>query len=268
MAKQEPGEQSEPQPQTVETIPGMGPIRARALKKAGWDSIASLKKATVAELSAVRGITEIKAQQLYDYLHSVKPAPKAPEKPVAKPAQKVAVKAAATPAAAKTERAPRAVRTPAPTEPQRRQPATPAPRAARKAKPAPAPPPTAVAPPPTVPPPTVATPVPTAPPEQEQPHIILMEIAANALAMLNSEKASVLERSLARQLGKLAALADHWDAKTTLGPKKFERAVAQLRRIREALSEAAAFETLGKKAQERIGDDLRDHRKKLQGVLE
>src|SRR5437588_2175052 len=49
---------------SLESLPGMGPIRARALRKAGWDSIASLKKATVAELAAVPGITEQKARDI------------------------------------------------------------------------------------------------------------------------------------------------------------------------------------------------------------
>jgi hypothetical protein len=118
--------------------------------------------------------------------------------------------------------------------------------------------------PPTVP----AVPAAAAPLEQEQPYVVLVEIATTAHAMLSLEKAGSIERSLARQLGKLAALADHWDARNKLGAKKCERAIAQLRRIRETLAEAAAFEALGKKAQERIGEVLRDHRKKFQGFIE
>ena len=55
-------------PRTPADIPGIGPIRLRALQKAGMTSLRDLKAATVAELTAVRGITEIKAQQIHDYL--------------------------------------------------------------------------------------------------------------------------------------------------------------------------------------------------------
>src|SRR2546421_11160720 len=53
---------------TVDCIPGMGPIRTRALRKAGWETMERLRKATLADLIAVPGITEIKARQILDYL--------------------------------------------------------------------------------------------------------------------------------------------------------------------------------------------------------
>src|SRR5438552_3820092 len=53
---------------SVECIPGMGPIRTRALRKAGWETMERLRKATLADLMAVPGITEIKARQILDYL--------------------------------------------------------------------------------------------------------------------------------------------------------------------------------------------------------
>src|SRR2546421_4076094 len=53
---------------TVDCIPGMGPIRTRALRKAGWETMERLRQATLADLIAVPGITEIKARQILDYL--------------------------------------------------------------------------------------------------------------------------------------------------------------------------------------------------------
>lgn len=55
----------------LENIPGIGIIRLRALKKAGWHSISALRKATLEDLLAVPGITPIKAQQILDYVQSL-----------------------------------------------------------------------------------------------------------------------------------------------------------------------------------------------------
>jgi hypothetical protein len=46
----------------------MGPIRVRALRKAGFDSLCSLQAADLAALCAVPGMSEIKARQLHDFL--------------------------------------------------------------------------------------------------------------------------------------------------------------------------------------------------------
>jgi hypothetical protein len=46
----------------------MGPIRLRALQKAGWRSLKALQQASVQELETIPGMTPIKAQQLLDYL--------------------------------------------------------------------------------------------------------------------------------------------------------------------------------------------------------
>jgi NAD-dependent DNA ligase len=58
----------------AETIPGLGIIRARALRKAGWNSIASLKRATLADLASIPGISEMKAQQILDFVRASRPA--------------------------------------------------------------------------------------------------------------------------------------------------------------------------------------------------
>ena len=60
-----------PEETTVDQIPGIGIIRARALKKAGWATVADLRAASLDDLLAVRGITEVKAAQILDYIHSL-----------------------------------------------------------------------------------------------------------------------------------------------------------------------------------------------------
>ncbi len=59
-------------PETVPTspaeIPGLGPIRVRALIKSGFLTVESLKSASVEDLTAVPGLTVIKARYINDYL--------------------------------------------------------------------------------------------------------------------------------------------------------------------------------------------------------
>ena len=55
-------------PQMMAELPSLGPIRIRALKKAGFGSLSALKTADVAALAAISGMTEIKAKQIHDYL--------------------------------------------------------------------------------------------------------------------------------------------------------------------------------------------------------
>jgi hypothetical protein len=59
-------------PETVPTrlaeIPGLGPIRIRALNKFGLDTVESLKSASIETLMEVPGITEYKAHYIRDYL--------------------------------------------------------------------------------------------------------------------------------------------------------------------------------------------------------
>lgn len=73
-------------PQSLMEIPGMGPIRVRALQKAGWNSLKALSQATVEQLASIRGMTPIKAQQILDYLAQFPNLPdsSAPAKPTEK----------------------------------------------------------------------------------------------------------------------------------------------------------------------------------------
>jgi hypothetical protein len=55
-------------PRSVAEIPGIGPIRARALQKAGFANLNTLREATLEQLASIPGITEIKARQIQTYL--------------------------------------------------------------------------------------------------------------------------------------------------------------------------------------------------------
>src|SRR5579859_47486 len=66
---EEPGEMAGPSaPRTALDIPGLGPIRVRALQKAGLSSLVDLHGATLEQLAAVPGMSEIKARQVHTYL--------------------------------------------------------------------------------------------------------------------------------------------------------------------------------------------------------
>jgi nucleotidyltransferase/DNA polymerase involved in DNA repair len=60
-------------PRSLSDIPGLGPIRIRALQKAGWASVSALRSADLDALLAVPGLTEIKARQIHDYLTEFAP---------------------------------------------------------------------------------------------------------------------------------------------------------------------------------------------------
>jgi hypothetical protein len=55
-------------PRTIADIPGLGPIRVRALEKAGWSNLSVLRSADLEALLAVPGLTEIKARHIQQYL--------------------------------------------------------------------------------------------------------------------------------------------------------------------------------------------------------
>ena len=55
----------------VDQIPGIGIIRARALKKAGWPTVGALRRASADDLTQVPGITAVKAAQILDYIQNL-----------------------------------------------------------------------------------------------------------------------------------------------------------------------------------------------------
>jgi len=78
-------------PRSLSDIPGLGPIRVRALQKAGWGSLSALRSANLETLLTVPGLTEIKARYIQQYLapfapEELAPASAAVESPSAGPA--------------------------------------------------------------------------------------------------------------------------------------------------------------------------------------
>ena len=71
-------------PRSLADIPGLGPIRVRALQKAGWTNLNALRSAQLESLLAVPGLTEIKARQIQQYLQPFTPEALAPP-PVPEP---------------------------------------------------------------------------------------------------------------------------------------------------------------------------------------
>ncbi|HZP80727.1 MAG TPA: helix-hairpin-helix domain-containing protein [Chthonomonadaceae bacterium] len=67
-APAEEGPQTLTPPRTPADIPGLGPIRVRALQKAGYDSLQSLRDARLEDLLAVPGMSEIKARHIQAFL--------------------------------------------------------------------------------------------------------------------------------------------------------------------------------------------------------
>jgi hypothetical protein len=76
----EPPASAAPLPKTLADIPNLGPIRLRALQKAGYHDLRELKTAPLSVLAAVPGMSEIKAKQLTDYLSQF---PELPDMPLA-----------------------------------------------------------------------------------------------------------------------------------------------------------------------------------------
>src|SRR5258708_2152493 len=60
---------------SVHLIPGIGIVRARALEKAGYSTLEQVKPLKIEDLTAVRGISEVKAQQILEFVGSLKSAP-------------------------------------------------------------------------------------------------------------------------------------------------------------------------------------------------
>lgn len=169
-----------------------------------------MKKATLADLLAVRGLSERKAQQILDYVRRP-PAPETePEKGSRESRGESREKAASKP---NTER--RALNA-----------------------------------------------------ENRSLQRAIRAVAAAADALLKSPQASDFEKRFARQLGKVAYLAEHaMPNGVTQALGEPERAVALLQRLGEMLSDASARERLGRKRQDRIAEALRDSRRKLEAVL-
>ncbi|HLJ55406.1 MAG TPA: helix-hairpin-helix domain-containing protein [Chthonomonadaceae bacterium] len=60
-------------PRGLSDIPGLGPIRIRALEKAGFGSLTALRDAGIEALMAVPGLSEVKARQIQEFLEPYQP---------------------------------------------------------------------------------------------------------------------------------------------------------------------------------------------------
>src|SRR5262249_28316010 len=60
------GQSQEP----IDNLPGLGIVRVRALRKAGYETVGSLRSANEEQLTAVPGITAIKARQILEQLQA------------------------------------------------------------------------------------------------------------------------------------------------------------------------------------------------------
>ncbi len=219
-------------------LPGVGVIRARALKKAGFGTLEALKAATLEQLQAVPGITPAKAAQIFAYLHAE------PDSEPAEEQQVVSRPNAASPAPAEGVRKPD-------------------PRAAdgRDAKPQPSP----ISEKSVREVPEQPQKAPSTPPkvrESVTPSAIrarLTEIAVLAEDILRGPLGKKLDKSLEKQLARWIALSE--SAKAPRGPG-VER---HLNAVETALRDALEMDRMSGKAQDRLAALLRAERKAMAG---
>jgi hypothetical protein len=88
-------------------------------------------------------------------------------------------------------------------------------------------------------------------------------VSAAANALLRTDNASSYARPFARQIGKIAALAERIALEAGSSGHGAAKTVNQLRKLEDLLSEIASIDSLGSKRQDRFADALRDRRHKL-----
>jgi hypothetical protein len=213
----------------VDQIPGIGIIRARALKKAGWPTVASLRSAKVDDLTAVPGITEVKAAQILEYIHGLEEAPAAAAPSKTKSKKAVVEKtdgSTTTPVSESTERI-------AVTFSHLEQASEPV---------------------------AVFT--------IQSPRDLMQDVALSAQLLLTSEFSGRWERPFAMQLGKLITLHEKWDRYEPLGKKQTKLVTELLQKIYRLLTETPVSELTKRKSQERLTEIIRDRRRKIRDLVE
>src|SRR6266542_2667327 len=65
----------------LSSLPGLGIVRIRGLRKAGWTSVEALRAASLEDLMAIPNFSERIAANLYAYLHGAEPEEPAPAEP-------------------------------------------------------------------------------------------------------------------------------------------------------------------------------------------
>jgi hypothetical protein len=217
-----------PEETTVDLIPGIGIIRARALKKAGWPTVAALRSASVDDLMAVPGITEIKAAQILEYVHSLSVEtvsgngtaathPETADSPLSEvsgfeipPSEAIAITFTG-PAAGEEILHVYAV---------------------------------------------------------QSPRDLMQDVALSAQLLLTSEFSGKWERPFAAQLGKLISLHEKWDRFEPLGKKQSKQVMELLQKIYRLLTETPIAEITKKKSQEHLAEIIRDRRRRIRDIVD
>jgi hypothetical protein len=211
----------------VDQIPGIGIIRARALKKAGWPTVGSLRDAGLQDLLSVPGLTEIKAAQILQYVQDSHQAPPSSRRRAKRDAPRLVVvlQAEAEPVLAQPEEIPITFDEPTPDEQE------------------------------------------VAVYAIETPADLMQEIAMTAQRLLTCDLAARWERPFAAQLGKLMSLYEKWDQYEPLGKKRSKQIMELLQKIHRLLTETPEAELTKRKSQEQFAELLRDRRRRLRDLL-
>lgn len=249
----------------LESIPGLGIIRARGLRKAGYADIPALRKASLEELTAVPGITANKAAQILAHLQDIGARQAAARSTnMAPTTRKPATRRTVGTAGAPQSTGRRTGRAAVPPKPVTRR--TRAVTASKPVEPAaahvdvvfeqsPAPQPVPV---------IVVKPAATSETVQES----ARHLAELGEGLLGSSRASRYEPRLARQIGKAVALGRVLEAGFDVSHTKMDRLIERLNGMAKTLESIGGMEKLGSRRQDRLADDLRDIRRKIEGSIE
>jgi hypothetical protein len=243
----------------LDTLPGLGIVRIRSLRKAGWTSLDALRGASLAELEALPGFSPRIATSLHAYLHAdaADGDDGAPSDPAAAAEPPDPTETLSTPAAEGEE--PPALSQAETTlvdAPASEPPGAPLPAdevvlreeadLIRDAEPAAAPE------------------VSGAPPKDEVAGA-LARLAQRADDLLAGATAAAFQPALARQLVRLRRLPERYAGGLKKGAAR--RALRVAARLSEALDTVAAAKKLGGKRQEAWADTLRTRRRRLRAIL-
>lgn len=93
-------------------------------------------------------------------------------------------------------------------------------------------------------------------------------VAKAATALLGASGAPSYDRSFARQIGKIAVLAERIALEADASTGTAERTAAQLRKMEQLLADIAVLDSVSAKRQERYAEEMRERRHKLQDVFD
>jgi hypothetical protein len=206
----------------------------RALRKAGWPTIASLQKAKIEDLLAVPGMTEIKVGQILEFVASQSSAEEAPAPKAKKDKKSKSAKVKAEEVIAPEETSiPVTEEAPAPDEPE------------KESKPADG----------------KRTLSETSLPQA------IRDVAANAARVATRPGAVGGNDSLAKQLARWVSLPEKLPLDTRLSQKRIQKCVETIIETHSILAELAIGSHLKSKHLDRSADSLREHRQTLEEQL-